>query len=169
MTDVVYLGLGGNQGAVRTAMAGALDHLDRRPDTTVIAVSPLYRTPPWGKTDQDWFLNCCAELKTTLTASKLLEVCLDLETRFGRTREERWGPRTLDIDLLSFAQLSQDEAHLTLPHPRIAQRAFVLKPLADLSPDLLIDGKSARDHLTGIGGEGIEVADTDRNWWKPKP
>lgn len=99
---VATLGLGGNLGDPRKAMAEALRALDAREDCVVEAVSRLYRTPPWGKTDQAWFFNACAQVKTTLKPEALLDTCLDIERLMKRVRDERWGPRTLDIDVLTY-------------------------------------------------------------------
>src|SRR5262245_28545484 len=95
-TDLATLGLGGNIGDPAASMARALVLLDGRPDCAVTHVSKLYRTPPWGKTDQAWFFNACAEVRTSLPAEALLEACLSIERQMKRERLERWGPRTID-------------------------------------------------------------------------
>ena len=133
-----YLGLGGNIGDPVAAMAEALARLGRRPDCAVAAVSRLYRTPPWGKTDQPDFLNAAAALVTTLSPRGLLDLCLEAERRLKRVREERWGPRLIDIDILTFDDRTVHEAGLDVPHPRMTERAFVLAPLAEIAPDFLI-------------------------------
>ncbi len=126
------LGLGGNLGDPVAAMARALQALEARDDTVVTAVSRLYRTPPWGKTDQDWFFNACAAVETTLAPEALLDVGLAIERSMKRERLERWGPRTIDIDVLLWGDETIAGERLTVPHPRMTERAFVLMPLADI-------------------------------------
>ena len=160
------LGLGGNLGDPIQAMASALRILDARNDCSVVAVSRLYRTPPWGKTDQSFFFNACAELQTTLTPEKLLDVCLDVERKMKRERTERWGPRTLDIDILTYGDLVQATPQLIIPHPRMTERGFVLMPLSDIAPDLRIEGQTVVEWLSKADIEGIEIAEEERNWWR---
>lgn len=147
-------------------MAEALQALDARSDCRVVAVSRLYRTPPWGKTDQDWFFNACAEIETTLDPEALLAACLDIERAMKRVRMERWGPRTIDIDLLTFGDLNRASATLTLPHPRMTERGFVLKPLADFAADLAVEGRTVIEWLGRADVKGIEVADENVEWWR---
>jgi 2-amino-4-hydroxy-6-hydroxymethyldihydropteridine diphosphokinase len=160
------LGLGGNIGDPQAAMADALRRLDGRNDCRVTEVSRLYRTPPWGKTDQADFYNCCAAVETRLAPHALLAACLDIERDMKRVRIERWGPRTIDIDILTYASIALDEDHLTIPHPRMTQRAFVLMPLADFAGDLVIDGRRVADWLADADGAGIAVANENRAWWR---
>lgn len=162
------LGLGGNLGDPRRAMAEALQALDARPDCRVVAVSRLYRTPPWGKTDQDWFFNACAEVETTLDPEALLDTCLDIEQAMKRIRKERWGPRTIDIDILTFDGLHRVSEKLELPHPRMTERGFVLMPLADFAPDLRVEGRTVSEWLGDADRTGIEVADEDVDWWRAR-
>ena len=131
-----------------------------------IAGSRLYRTPPWGKTDQADFYNACAAIETRLSPTGLLEACLDIERDMKRVRSERWGPRTLDIDILNFDGLQIDEQALTVPHPRMTERAFVLMPLADLDGGLTVKGRAVADWLAGLDAEGIVVANENRAWWR---
>ncbi|WP_429930197.1 2-amino-4-hydroxy-6-hydroxymethyldihydropteridine diphosphokinase [Agrobacterium vitis] len=163
---IAALGLGGNIGDPAHAMAAALKALDERPDCTVLAVSRLYRTPPWGKLDQADFFNSCALVRTTLPPSALLSVCLELERVMKRERRERWGPRTLDIDILLYGDQTIEEDHLSIPHPRMVQRAFVLQPLCDIGSDLVVEGRSVADWLGQADAHDIVVADTDPLWWK---
>ncbi|MUZ71891.1 2-amino-4-hydroxy-6-hydroxymethyldihydropteridine diphosphokinase [Agrobacterium vitis] len=163
---IAALGLGGNIGDPAHAMAVALKALDERPDCMVLAVSRLYRTPPWGKLDQADFFNSCALVRTTLPPSALLSVCLELERVMKRERRERWGPRTLDIDILLYGDQSIEEDHLSIPHPRMVQRAFVLQPLCDIGSDLVVEGRSVADWLGQADAHDIVVADTDLLWWK---
>ncbi|MCA1493582.1 2-amino-4-hydroxy-6-hydroxymethyldihydropteridine diphosphokinase [Ensifer sp. NBAIM29] len=160
------LGLGGNLGDPRGAMAEALTALNRRQDCRITAVSRLYRTPPWGKTDQDWFFNACAEVETTLDPETLLETCLEIERRMKRVRKERWGPRTIDIDLLTFEGARSTSDTLELPHPRMTERGFVLMPLADFAADLEVQGRTVREWLADADVQGIEVADDSATWWR---
>ncbi|MCV3764182.1 2-amino-4-hydroxy-6-hydroxymethyldihydropteridine diphosphokinase [Rhizobium sp. TRM95796] len=163
---VAYLGLGGNLGDPVVNMAEALRRVDERPDCRVVSVSRLYRTPPWGKTDQDWFFNSAAEIATTLDPLSLLRLCLEIERSMKRIRVERWGPRTIDLDVLAYGDLQMSTEDLTLPHPRMTERAFVLQPLADVAPVLMIADRSVTAWLAEVDAAGIELADADRNWWR---
>ncbi len=132
-----FLGFGGNLGdplhAFRQALGAFVDH----PQVRVISQSPLYRTPAvGGPNGQPDYLNAVLEIRTSLPATELLQLCQRLEQAAGRAREVRWGARTLDIDLLFFAEQVLDTLELTLPHPRLHQRHFVLLPLAELAPNL---------------------------------
>jgi 2-amino-4-hydroxy-6-hydroxymethyldihydropteridine diphosphokinase len=110
----------------------------------VVAVSALHETEPWGPVDQPWFLNGAAALDTALTPRELLETLLDLERRLGRVRDgERYGPRTIDLDLLLYDDVVTVEPGLTLPHPRLHERRFALEPLAELEPALVVPGQGA--------------------------
>ena len=160
------LGLGGNIGDPKAAMARALVDLDCRPDCRVVAVSRLYRTPPWGKTDQDWFFNACALVETLLSPEDLLDACLGIEREMKRERLERWGPRTIDIDVLTFEGVAQRGGRLELPHPRMTGRGFVLMPLADIAPDLAVESRPVQDWLQEADVTGIEVADENSDWWR---
>ncbi|MBN9986484.1 2-amino-4-hydroxy-6-hydroxymethyldihydropteridine diphosphokinase [Rhizobium leguminosarum bv. viciae 248] len=159
------LGLGGNIGDPVKAMAAALRRLNGRDDCRVTAVSRLYRTPPWGKTDQSFFFNACAAVETRLEPEALLDVCLSIEREMKRERIERWGPRTLDIDVLTYGDVIQDAPRLELPHPRMTDRGFVLMPLADIAPDLRVRGRMVSDWLSNAEVTGIEIADDSRDWW----
>jgi len=162
-----WIGLGGNIGDVRAAMAAALDRLDAHDAIAVEAVSNLYRTPPWGLTDQPDFLNACAALVTSLPAGELLAACLDTERALKRERTVRWGPRTIDIDLLAFEGEEHDGDGLKLPHPRMLERAFVLKPLGDIAPDLTIAGRRVGEWLASCDQSGIaQIADAGQ--WREK-
>lgn len=154
-----YLGLGGNVGDVAAAMRGALKAIDGHPDCKVTGVSRVYRTPPWGPVEQDWFLNACAEIETRLSAPDLLSVVLETEKTFGRVRTTRWGPRTLDIDILLYGITPVSLENLTIPHPRMIERAFVMVPLADIAPNVMLKGRSVHDHAAAFVDEGLEVTD----------
>ncbi len=159
-----WLGLGGNIGDPVRAMATALDIIDADPATRVAAVSSLYRTPPWGKLDQPEFFNAAAEVATGLSPRGLLDLCLDAERKLKRVRAERWGPRVVDIDVLAFEGVSAREAGLDLPHPRMLERAFVLTPLAEIAPDLVVEGHTVADRAAALGGEGIVRLDGGSDW-----
>lgn len=160
------LGLGGNIGEPALAMAAALKALDARADCRVVAVSRLYRTPPWGKTDQADFFNACAGIETGLSADGLLDVCLGIERDMKRVRVERWGPRTIDIDVLTYGGLDLETEKLHVPHPRMTTRGFVLMPLADFAADLMVFGRTVADWLASADTSGIALADDDPDWWR---
>jgi len=135
-----FLGLGSNLGDRWAHLRQAVNDL---PD--VVAVSPVYETSPVGGPEgQGPYLNLVVELSTDLDPRELLEVARRLEAAAGRERGERWGPRTLDVDVLLVDDLSVDEPDLVVPHPRMWERRFVLAPLADLAPELLPEGWEAR-------------------------
>lgn len=130
-----FLGLGSNVGDRSSHLRSAVSSL---PD--VVAVSDVYETDPVGGPDQDRFLNLVVELDTTIAADALLGICHRLESAAGRVRDVRWGPRTLDVDILWIDGVDVDEPDLVVPHPRMWERRFVVAPLAELAPDLVPDG-----------------------------
>lgn len=137
-----YVALGSNLGDSRQHLLDAIEALAMLPHTQVIARSRIYRTPPWGKRDQPDFLNAVVALETALEPHDLLDALLAIERDAGRERNgERWGPRTLDLDLLHVDGKHVNSERLTLPHPHIADRAFVLLPLHDVAPELDIPGQ----------------------------
>lgn len=160
------LGLGGNIGDPRAAMAAALQALDGRDDCRVLAVSRLYRTPPWGKIDQADFFNSCALIETRLSPKDLLDLCLSIERGMKRVRLERWGPRTIDIDVLTYGDRQVHEEGLDVPHPRMVERGFVLMPLADIAPDLIVLGKTVSAWLDQADTTGIAISDQASDWWR---
>jgi 2-amino-4-hydroxy-6-hydroxymethyldihydropteridine diphosphokinase len=151
------LGLGGNIGDVTDSFILALRQLADSPGVTLRRISSIYRTPPWGKLDQPSFLNMAALIETTLPARALLALCLEIERKMGRRRLERWGPRTLDIDILTYGDTTIDEPDLKAPHPRIAERAFVLAPLAEMAPRLRIADREIAQWLALVDRAGVEV------------
>jgi 2-amino-4-hydroxy-6-hydroxymethyldihydropteridine diphosphokinase len=164
VTVEAALGLGGNIGDPVAAFAAALRGLAQAPGVTLKRVSSVYRTAPWGKLDQPEFLNLAVLIETGLPAAELLELCLALERSQGRERRERWGPRTLDIDILTYGSEAIDRPGLEIPHPRIAERAFVLAPLAEIAPEVQIDGVDVvtlRDRLASDDAKRDE-AETGR-------
>ena len=152
------LALGGNIGDVRTTLDRAEAMLCEHGRVQVTARSSDYRTPPWGVTDQPPFINRCLAIETVLPPLALLDQAQAIERALGRDRssERRWGPRTVDIDILAYDHLALDEPRLMLPHPRLFERAFVLVPLAEIAGDRLIAGKRVRDALDRIDRSGIE-------------
>ncbi len=151
-----YIALGANLGDPVATVNAAFAALHTLPDTTVAATSALYRTAPVGVTEQPEFINAAARLDTTLPPEQLLHALLDIEQGFGRIRAERNGPRTLDLDILLYDDQIIDTARLTLPHPRLHLRAFVLYPLADLAPDLLLPGRGTlAAWLPAVANQGI--------------
>ena len=165
-TVIAAIGLGGNIGNPRRTMARALKLLDSHDDISLRTVSRLYRTPPWGKTDQDWFLNACVLVETRLDPHELLKVCLDIELQLDRVRTDRWGPRTIDLDVLLHGDFLSDHADLTVPHPRMTERAFVMVPLADIAPRAVVNLQSIADWSSEVDSEGIESLSADGNWWQ---
>ena len=137
---LAYVGLGSNLGDSRQQLLDAMDALAGFPGTQLVARSPLYLTPPWGVLDQPPFVNAVVLLETSLSPHRLLDALLEVEADAGRVRAERNGPRTLDLDVLHIDGVRLDDVGLTLPHPRLAERAFVLLPLDDIAPALDIPG-----------------------------
>jgi 2-amino-4-hydroxy-6-hydroxymethyldihydropteridine diphosphokinase len=141
----VLIGLGGNIGDPLASMRSALQALDVHPECRVTKVSSVWRTPPWGVTDQPDFLNACAVVTTSLEPRAFLDLCLSVEQNLKRVRDVRWGPRSIDIDVLFFGNREINELGLVVPHPRLAERAFVLVPLAEIAPDTKQKGKSVAE------------------------
>lgn len=152
----VLIALGGNIGDVRATFPKAISNILGMAQTTLLARSSDYRTPPWGEEAQDPFINACVEVETSLDPHALLFTLQKIEKRFGRVRDQRWGPRTLDLDLLAYDDAVINQPDLTLPHPRLFERAFVLVPLAEIAPDRVIAGQSVAAALAQLSTEGIE-------------
>jgi 2-amino-4-hydroxy-6-hydroxymethyldihydropteridine diphosphokinase len=154
----VLIALGGNVGDVRATFNKAIANICGMAQAALVARSSDYATPPWGDEDQARFINACIEIDTGLDPHALLFVLHKIEQKFGRdrTKERRWGPRTLDLDMIAYDDMSIDKVELTLPHPRLFERAFVLVPLAEIVPDRLIRGRRIKDALAGLSSEGIE-------------
>jgi len=152
-----YVGMGANLGDPRAQLLAAWDALGRIPDTKVIARSSLYRSAPIGYADQPAFLNCVARLETALPAQSLLAQLQQIERGLGRVRSFPNAPRTIDLDLLLYGTGSLDAPNLTLPHPRMHERAFVLVPLLELEPGATIPGRGkAAELLRECAGQSIE-------------
>jgi len=133
------IALGGNVGDARATLHKAVELFCDGTDVRLLASSHDYRTPPWGDENQAAFINLCIKVGTTLTPQSLLERAQQVERMLGRLRskDRRWGPRTADLDILAYDDVTLDEPGLTLPHPRLLERAFVLVPLAEIAPDVL--------------------------------
>jgi 2-amino-4-hydroxy-6-hydroxymethyldihydropteridine diphosphokinase len=157
----VVFALGGNVGDKVANLRRALRAIAGEPGVELTAVSRFYRTPPWGKTDQDWFLNACAIGRTNLQPEALLERVKRLEVELGREPAERWGPRVIDIDLIAYGEVTLKSERLTLPHPELFNRAFVLVPLAEIAPDLMIAGVRIGEAAVRLGAEAAEVLPLD--------
>lgn len=141
--SIAFVGLGANLGDAAANVARAVHSLDSIPGTRVLRASRRYRTPAWGLEQQPDFVNAVAMLETQLDARALLDALLDIEKRHGRERDhaQRWGPRVLDLDLLLHGDQQLDQPGLTLPHPHLHERAFVLVPLVEIAPHLDIPGR----------------------------
>jgi 2-amino-4-hydroxy-6-hydroxymethyldihydropteridine diphosphokinase len=157
MTEAL-IALGGNVGDSRAILDRAVSLLCDGITVKLAARSSDYRTPPWGFKYQPPFINLCIAVETSLSPRDLLARAQAVELQLGRDRahEKRWGPRTADIDLIAYDDLALDELGLTLPHPRLFERAFVLLPLAEIAPGRMIAGRNISDALAGVDIGGIE-------------
>lgn len=153
--ETALIALGSNLGDRAANLAAALERLARSEEIRIEAASSLYATDPVGLTDQPEFLNAAAALRTTLGPRELLAACLRVEAELGRVRALRWGPRVIDLDLLFYGELRLCEPGLQLPHPRMAERAFVLLPLAEIAPDRMLGGRRVAEAAAAIGQGGV--------------
>ncbi|MEW2251982.1 2-amino-4-hydroxy-6-hydroxymethyldihydropteridine diphosphokinase [Streptomyces sp. NPDC058733] len=152
------IALGANLGNRLETLQGAIDALEDTPGVRVKAVSPVYETEPWGVDpgSQPSYFNAVVLVKTTLPPSSLLERAHAVEEAFHRVRDERWGPRTLDVDIVAYAGVVSDDPQLTLPHPRAHERAFVLAPWYDVEPEAELPGRGAiAGLLDAVTREGV--------------
>ncbi|MGW0824337.1 2-amino-4-hydroxy-6-hydroxymethyldihydropteridine diphosphokinase [Streptomyces sp. NPDC002845] len=152
------LSLGSNLGNRLETIQGAIDALEDTPGVRIKAVSPVYETEPWGVEpgSQPTYFNAVVVLKTTLPPSSLLERAHAVEEAFHRVRDERWGPRTLDVDIVAYADVVSDDPVLTLPHPRAHERAFVLAPWHDVEPEAQLPGRGpVAQLLATVTHEGV--------------
>ena len=158
-----FVALGGNVGDVRSTFRRAIALLCDGSAVRLTARSSDYRTPPWGVTDQPTFVNAVIGMTTSLSPHELLARAEQCERALGRdrTHERRWGPRSIDIDLLAYDDLVLNDPHLILPHPRLFERAFVLVPLAEIAPERVIAGVGVRDALERVDTSGIEKLPPD--------
>ncbi|MER6824581.1 2-amino-4-hydroxy-6-hydroxymethyldihydropteridine diphosphokinase [Streptosporangium sp. NPDC000563] len=155
----VVLALGGNLGDRFETLRGALDALFEKPDLTFVAVSPVYETDPVGGPEQGAYLNAVVIAESALEPRALLDRAHSVENTFGRVRVERWGARTLDIDLITVGDVVMDDPDLTLPHPRAHERAFVLVPWVRADPGAVLSGRRVADLLAGL----------DQGYVRPRP
>ncbi len=157
MSSRCFVAIGANLGDPIATVSKAIEALRDLPDTEFIAASSLYRTAPVGLKHQPDFINAVVELFAVSPAPTLLEMLFAIEARFGRRRSIRNAPRTLDLDLLLYGDEISDDPHLTLPHPRLHERAFVLAPLAEIAPRLVIPGRGpVAELLAGCADQHIE-------------
>src|SRR6202000_1893489 len=163
MADAL-IALGGNVGDVRATFQAAIANICGMAQAALLARSTDYAPPPWGEEQQARFVNACIEIETSLDPHALLFTLHKIEQKFGRDRskEQRWGPRSLDLDLIAYDDVRLDKPELTLPHPHLFERAFVLVPLAEIAPDRAIAGQRVKDALARLSTDGIErLADLD--------
>lgn len=144
---IAYVGLGANLGSRESTLRRAIELLGQADDVDVLAVSQLRETEPVGVLDQPPFLNGAVAVETTRAPRELLDLLLEIERSLGRVREERWGPRTVDLDLLVYGDEVVDEPGLRVPHPRLHERRFALEPLAELDPQLEVPGRGSVSQL----------------------
>jgi len=151
-----YLGIGTNMGDRLSNLNDAIDYIKQFENTEIVKISKIYETRPWGYTNQNDFLNLCISINTNLNPEELLQKCLEVELNLKRERIIRWGPRTIDIDILIYDDIICNGEKLTLPHPRIQERAFVLIPLIDLKEDLMIKGILLKEWLNELDAEEVK-------------
>ncbi|MGW7658173.1 2-amino-4-hydroxy-6-hydroxymethyldihydropteridine diphosphokinase [Streptomyces asiaticus] len=154
------ISLGSNLGNRLEILQGAIDALEDTPGLRVKAVSPVYETDPWGVEPgtQATYFNAVVLIKTTLPPSSLLERGHAIEEAFERVRDERWGPRTIDVDIVAYQDVVSDDPQLTLPHPRAHERAFVLVPWNDVDPQAEVPGRgTVAGLLAAVGQDGVRV------------
>ncbi|MGD8514477.1 MAG: 2-amino-4-hydroxy-6-hydroxymethyldihydropteridine diphosphokinase [Granulosicoccaceae bacterium] len=167
---VCYIGLGSNLDQPVQQLQQAFDELAALPATRLQAQSSLYRSAPLGPAGQPDYINAVAELHTELSAHALLDALQAIEQTHQRVRTQRWGPRTLDLDILLYGDAQIDDARLQVPHPAIAGRAFVLYPLAEIAPQLHIPGLGAITDLLGaVAGQELERLRVDEDSLPPNP
>lgn len=156
-----YLGMGGNIGDPKKNILDALALLQTGEKLIVSKISSFYETAPVGYEEQDWFANIVAEVETILSPDDLLTLCNEVEQALKRERLIRWGPRTIDIDILLYEGFESHTQRLTVPHPRMTERAFVIMPLLEIAPQLYIDGQSIQDIAQNLKDQEIRKLKND--------
>ena len=154
----VLIALSGNVGDARATFTKAISNICGMAQAALLARSSDYATPPWGEEEQARFIKACIEIDTVLDPHALMFVLHKVEQKFGRdrSRERRWGPRTLDLDMIAYDDVAINKPDLTLPHPRLFERAFVLVPLAEIAPSRVIRGRTITEALADLSTDGIE-------------
>jgi len=154
---LAYIGFGSNVGDGIRNCRRAIEAVGSDSRIRLVQRSPLYRTEPVGKRDQDWFINGVAAVETPMTPGELLGFLLSIEDRMGRIRKEKWGPRIIDLDILFYGDMVLDEYNLQIPHPRLQERRFVLVPLNDIAPDLIhpVFRQTVSQLLSGLKSEEL--------------
>lgn len=150
-----YLSLGSNIGQKVDYLNNAVDIISKNEFIHKVKVSSFYATDPVGYLDQDEFVNIAVEVETSLTPYQLLQVCQDVETDLNRIRLIRWGPRTIDVDIILYDELFMEDEKLTIPHPRMSERGFVLIPLDELNPKLVVNGVSIKSMIDNLPPSGV--------------
>lgn len=154
-----YLGIGTNIGDKRANIEKSIELLDKHPQVEVTKVSSYYETEPVGFTEQDWFQNIALEVETALEPLDLLALCNQIEKDLGRERIIRWGPRIIDVDILTYEGFTSGTEKLTVPHPRMHERSFVMVPLYEIIQDLEIHGRHIKEILDTLEGEEVRKMD----------
>lgn len=158
MKHLAYLSIGGNMGDRQAYLQAALKKLDKHPDCRLGSVSHIYETPAWGKTDQADFLNLACQVETDLSAQEFLTFCQEIEQDLDRVRIEKWGQRTIDLDIIFWDDQVIEEENLIVPHPYAHERAFVLLPLADIAADYRHPGLGQRvEELVSYLGDTSDI------------
>lgn len=142
-----YLSLGSNMGDKKQYLYGAIKMLEATDQIWLTKLSSLYETNPWGYTEQDLFMNLVVEIETTLSPIALLDVCQSIEQELGRVRLIKWGPRVIDVDILLYGEEVLNEQRLIVPHPLMTQRDFVMIPLAEIAPTVLVNNRQVQDYI----------------------
>lgn len=155
---IAYLGIGGNIGDTKSNIEETIELLKSKSKIDVTKVSSIYETEPVGYTDQAWFLNIVVEIETSLEPLDLLKACQDIENELKRERTIRWGPRTIDVDILLYEDFTSDSEVLTVPHPRMTERAFAMVPLYEINKDIMINKKYIKEIIDNLKGEEIRKA-----------
>ena len=159
--QIVYLSLGSNMGNKFEYIDKAVECISRNSNINITKQSSYYETEPWGKTDQESFINICLEMETDLSPVQLLDEMQKIEASNGRTREVHWGPRTIDIDILLYGELKIKNEILTIPHMRMTERLFVLIPLREINKDIVINYKKIDEYLNEIEDQGVKKVENE--------